>query len=952
MEDINENNNIVLDGTCYRIGGLTAMDRAFYQVQGFKEWIDDGKLQFVIVYPDSYGKEYYKRPVQVSVESWIIHNHTLNEYYNTYSGFNIGIKLGADSEYIACIDIDGVGEGEIKIRSREYIFEVLMRRDCFKDCLVVRTANGGYHIYFKRGSELDLIKAHNVAKKYCFPYDCPIVELRGVHLGHAIEIFDGRKILPDGTERCSRFTIFAGSCVNGKYYEVISEQNDIRKIPVIEDVEKEVEVALVLAGFTSYTDYSSLDLNKCEVRTRDKVPIPDENIPLLARFLGDLYKEFHKKNCKFYATQALAGYLYNRTDYDSAVKLGMAIADYVGDLFDDREKFFTTLLNDFNDPPEEDDKVQGGNKFYQDYCYGLIDYYDFWETMVLLMGGNMKFCLGDRNAKKRDYIVLNRDKGNVILNSYSDTKDKDKEYSVLVSSKNILGFCPVSLYRVLNPLNPKETKLVLHCVSNFGIDVIEAKDSDSLLKEVKSMNGAVLNKNNFADVLNQIINKFFELNLVRESEKSSLSGVFIVKGELMRYDVNGDKMAIVEPDGKKIAEALTLIEDMIKIIPHQAGEIGLLLRKYFLYPFHYYFKTKGRQIKYILFSGAGGSLKSTLAMMCLSVYQDIIRSGYNSNVIGGGAFDSDYKMALAMGKGSMGFLVNEPDSAFTKPDLRKILKVLTTEVVVREKHGKKMYAYQTPIFATNIDLPSRTEFVRRQDEFCFTPAYVVNEEVIRDLGSLLNVDGVQNKKFSMLRVIGDYILYFISQNLDLLDLEYDELEISIVEALEEVSYKDLSWLKMSKYDLGYVDGEFESYDEYDNLMDLFVRELKMIYNYNQKSCIILGRTPEDNIDSTHFYDKDVFKTLIYRGHYNFLTLLNSNRDVVIIKDWELRIFFNSHGLSGITGKKFYQEYLTPFEGKYKDMKHGNHRPYDKDQQKGIKVPIKFILDLMNGGAYD
>lgn len=951
MNNNDENNTIVLDGTSYRTNGLTAMDRAFYQVMGFKEWIQEDKLQFVIVYPDSYGEKYYKRPVQVSAESWNVHRNTLNVYYMKYPDFNVGLKLGNG---LGCIDIDGVGEGEVKIKSREYIFKVLMKRVCFKDCIVVRTANGGYHIYFRYDTMSDLIKAHRVSKQFCFSDDCPIPELRGKPLGHGIEIFDGRKVLSDGTEVCSRFTIFAGSSFNGNYYEVISEQRDIRKLPLIEDVESEVEAALILEGFSIYIDYSNLDLNDCEVRTSaERIPIPEENIIPLSIFLGDLYKEFHLMNCKFYATQALAGYLYNRTVYDSALKLGLAIVDYCGEIFDSVEVFLKTLLNDFNDPPEEDVKVQGGKKFYQDYCKGLIDYYDFWETMVLLMGGNMIFCLGDRSAKKKDFVVLNRQKCKVILNSYVDKKDKEGGYSsVLTTTKEILGVCPVSLERVVNPLNPMDSKLLLHCVSNFGVEVIEAKDSDSLLNAVKSINGAVLYRYGFADVLNQIISKFFDLSLVKESKKSSLSGVFIVGDRLLRYSIDGDEIPIAKPDGAKIAAALTLIEDMIKIIPHNEGEIGLLLRKYFLYPFHYYFKSRNRQIKYILFSGVGGSLKSTLGMMCLSIYQDIIREGFNSNVIGGGAFDSDYKIALAMGKSTMGFLVNEPDTTFNNSDLLKIIKVSTTDLVAREKHGKKMYAYQSPIFATNFDLPSRTEFIRRQDEFCFTPSYSVNEKVIDGLASLLNVDGVQNKRFETLHVIGDYILYFISRDLNLLDLSYDELEIAIVEALEKVSDKDLYWLKMSKSDLGHVDEELESYEEYDNIMDLFVHELKRIYNNNQKSCIIIDNERKDNIDSIPLYDGHTLKTLIRKGYYDFFTLLNADYDVLIIKDMEIKNFFNSHGVSGILGKKFYKDYLSAFDDKYEGIYWSTHRPYDKKYQKGTRVPIKFILDLMNGGAYD
>lgn len=871
MKSKNENNDVVPEETSYRITGFMPIDITFSKIDGLKEMVTSERSPILPVYPDSMGKEYQKRPMQFCDEPWTVHNYTLEELQTTYQGCNVGIKLGPDSGYLGCIDIDGNGEGDIKIKSREYLYNVLKKHmDNFDDFLVEKTAQEGYHIYFRYNPESEFIKKHRVSKSFAYSPNCPIRELAETPLGGAIEIEDGRKRLPDGKVVCSKFIVFSGSVYNGKFYEPISEQRDIRKLPVVDDIEAQVEKALVLGGFKPYVEERDFDFNLCEYKTGNKkIPIPDENIAPLGKFLGDLYRHFHEGNCKFYATQALAGYLAKRTDKESALKLAEAIVGEVGHLFNSVDAFYTTLLNDFNNPPADGVNAQGGNKFYNDYCKDFIDYHVFWETMVHLMGGNMKFCIGDKNAKKKDFIVLNRENRKVTLNTYSETENKQGDvYDVLMTSKDILGFCPVSLERIINPLNPKDSKLVLHCISYSGIEVIEARDFESLLSTVKSINGAVLSKNNSADALNHIINKFYELDLVTESEKSSLSGIFKINGELVRYDENGDEVPIVKPDGGKIAEALSLIEDMISIIPHKDGEVGLLLRKSFLYPFHYYFKSKNRQVKFILLSGVGYTLKSTLGEMCLSIYQKLDYIGEESNVIGGGSFDTEYRIGRAMCKSSMGFLVNEPDTAFTTPSLTQLLKVCTTDLVIRSPKGRVTYSYQSPIFATNIDLPDKTEFIRRQDDFNFTPTYVVNDKILEDLASLLNADGINNKRFEELRVIGDFIVYFISKDLNLLDLPYDDLELRIVEALEKVSDKDLSWLKMSKSDLGYEAEDLGSYDEYDNVMDLFVHELKMIYNINRNTILLTGKTPND-IGSIPLYEDVYLKLLIRKGHMIF-----------------------------------------------------------------------------------
>lgn len=946
MKDKNEDNNII-EETSYNIIGLTPLEKCFNQVEGLEEWFKEGIIQLIPLETISENGKFPKKPLQLYNESWPHYLYTLHEWRTKCPNANVGIKLGKG---IGCIDIDGVGEGDSKIQSIEYIHNTFMKLDIFKECLVVRTANGGIHIYFRYDSENDIIKAHEIVKKFRFGDDCPIPELRGMPLGHAIEIFDGRKILSDGTETCNRFMVFVASSFNGKSYEVISEQKDIRKIPIIDDVEAEVEKAFLLEGFTYYVDYSKFEFNEFEFKdNRNTVPIPDENIQRLSWFLGDLYKSFHLKRCKHYATLALGGYLKRHTDYDSAFKLGQGIVDYCGYLFEDSDAFLKTLLHDFGNPPK-DVNAQGGHAFYNEFCSDLIDYNVFWEALIFLMGGNLRFCIGDKSAKKTDYIILNREKGKVILNSYDERNKKNGDYyHVLTSTREILGVCPVSLEKVINPLNHEDNRLILRCVSNMGVLEIEAKDSDSLLAEIKSRSGVVLNVRNFSDVSNHIINKFYELDLVEENEKSSLAGVFIVDGKLVRYDVNGDGVPIVKPDSVKIADALALIEDIIKIIPHHEEEIGLLLRKYFIYPFHYYFKSKRRQIKYILLSGAGGTLKSTLGEMCLSVYQDIIKEGGHSNVIGGGGFDSPYRMGRAMEKGTMGFLVNEPDSAFTEPHLLEILKDSTSNLLSRNVYGVEFYAYQSPLFASNIDLPLRTEFIRRQVAFNFTPSYVVNGKTMNDLASLLNVDGVQNKRFEELHVIGDYILWFVSENLDILDLDYDSLELSIVEALENISSKDLSWMKMSKSDMGYADEDSESYEEYDDALDIFVHELMDIYNKNQKT-FIMTREVESVIGSVDLYEGSVLKLFIRKGYYPFLSLFGTDDDMILITDKGLRKLFKRENLSGITGPKFCEEYLEVFKDNYSPIVSSSHRRYDGKGVKSTKVPIKFILDLMNGKA--
>ena len=219
------------------------------------------------------------------------------------------------------------------------------------------------------------------------------------------------------------------------------------------------------------------------------------------------------------------------------------------------------------------------------------------------------------------------------------------------------------------------------------------------------------------------------------------------------------------------------------------------------------------------------------------------------------------------------------------------------------------------------------------------------------MDSILNENGVQNKNFDKLRFIGDFILDFISRNLNLLDeLSYDELELVLVDELEKYSGKDLSWLKMTRADLDYSD-ESDSFEEYDNIMELFIKELRMVYNRNHNSCILIKDSVKNDYVKEDNYEEAVLINLVQRGYYPFLSLLKSDKNFLIIKDKALSGFFRVNNKAGISGRKFFEDYLSPFEEKYDTMKHGNNRSID-GQVKGTRVPVKFLTDLLNGNAYD
>ena len=924
-----------------------ALARACTQIVGLYEAIANENIGPVALYPETAMEKYHKVPMVPFGESWTTHKYTLDELNTRYQDCNIGVKLGKPSSYLAVIDIDGTyekGDEDMKIKSRQYNFNVLKEHLVgFNDMMWIETANGGFHGFYYSDHGSAFINKHELSNKFAYPDSCEVEELSGKHFKGAIEIFDGRKLDDDGEEVTNRQVVFTGSRYGDREYRVISEQNDISKLPVIDNIEERLQSALLSAGFKPLTDLNKRDSVPFESPSMsDSVPIPDENIPMLAEFLGDLYKFFDIHNCKYYATQCLAGYLFLHTDYDSALKLGHAIIDYCGELFKSGKVFLDTLLNDFINPPTDQTKVQGGRRFYNDFCRDIISSDYFWGKLILLMGGNYQFYVGNRSAKQVNEIVLNREKGKVFLNSYVEMENDFGPYLDLSKSKEIAGFCPIGIERITNPLNPYEAKIVLHCVSKLGDITVEAENAEELLSSLKSMNGARLNHFHFSDVIHHIINKFFELDLVLESEKSFVSGVFIHNRELLRFNEDGDMVPIAEPSSDEIAKAFSLIKNVLDVLPHDNLEIGLLIRKSLLIPFGLYYKSHGRQIRYICISGTGGTGKSTLGELCLSIYQPIIRAGDFKNVVGGSSFDSSFKIGNLLSKSSYGVLVNEPDTAFEKDYLKEILKNSTTDIISREAGGKKFPAYQSPIFAANVTLPSEPEFLRRIVQFNFTPKYEITEGVKQSLAQILNVNGVQNKNFELLNVIGDYIIWFLANNLNLLDeLSIEDLELRLVDELESKSRCDLSFMKMRESDEDYLN-LFADESQYDNVMDIFRRSLRDMYTRNK---IYVSNSNLKDVSKT--FDENILIQLIKMGVYDYLTLIKADESYIVIKDKESNDLFKFNGKHGISGRKFYEEYLREYESEYGEFDNNNHATLDGGKR-GTKVPKSFILDFMNG----
>ena len=132
--------------------------------------------------------------------------------------------------------------------------------------------------------------------------------------------------------------------------------------------------------------------------------------------------------------------------------------------------------------------------------------------------------------------------------------------------------------------------------------------------------------------------------------------------------------------------------------------------------------------------GASRTSKTTLAEIGLSPYTTIT----NDISIGGGAFNTEYRIGNALSRQGIGVIINEPSSSINNDIYIDLIKRSVESPICREKEVNgihtKIPAYANMCFTSNSFIPTNDAFVRRADYLEFTK----NERLSNDDVGLFN----------------------------------------------------------------------------------------------------------------------------------------------------------------------------------------------------------------------
>ena len=356
----NERKNVVKNKTKHKIPNFnfkSKYEKLVEEIPDIEEQIQEDKVKVIRVKQDSkipLGNDYYNKPSKLK---------DLQEHKGNY-GIIVGYNHKKNNKSLAVIDVDGysikedgVLNHEIKQKTKEYIFNCLKS---IPNCLAVRTASGGYHIYLWNETIVD--NFHNISKCLTFPSDFEIEKLQGKSLGHSIEIFtkEGSKqvVLPSSS-------IYSNAMEQNYYYKVISDVKQLSDIATVNNIHETVKETMIAKGFgyneellnssNRKKNRKGTSNNKRKYSTKPKLKkLSDNEIEKVVELITDKYKLFEAiEGAKHEGTLALGGcFTYHITKW-STTKIAVKIVEKIGNIFNDSEAFKKTLLESYERPVEE-----------------------------------------------------------------------------------------------------------------------------------------------------------------------------------------------------------------------------------------------------------------------------------------------------------------------------------------------------------------------------------------------------------------------------------------------------------------------------------------------------------------------------------------------------------------------------------------------------------------------
>ena len=884
---------------------------------------------------------------------WSTKDYSLDELVN--SNTNLGIMPGYNHQQssLAIIDIDGYTMNRVSPEEKQYYKEATQKFlfECLKDipgAMIVRTQSGGFHVYLWNRTVNEHI--HETSNNLHFPMDFYIEELRGKSLKHSIEIFT-----KGGSKQCLLPGCIVYDEATGKEndYIILSEVNSLNNIATVDDIHQTVIDTLLAKGFTYY---------KKEKTTNDNLPnkkyatelkeLSDKEIQEITELISPLIEKID--GAKHTGTLYLGGYFSRNITAKSTLKIGNSIIRKIGYIFNDTGEFKKTLLKNYN----KSDEYKGG---LPKFCEIVESIDPTFNTSKFIFQMN-KICrirfvhsilTKKYSFNKKKYLDIDYTNHNISTHIWNRTEvtndDGTKSWKTFhTDTYDVVNMAPVGVYETYNILDKNASPKLCLTFYRKGMpsqQTIEGNDIQMIEKQLERRPGIVLKPREYKGIINEVINEYIKLEQIHTIEEIPVPGIFCnpLNGKLARAD-NNQSVPITLPSKESVSQAIGVWEDLEDVYPGDNSKLAHILRWGLLSPFSYILKTRFVWQPMLFLYGASRTSKTTLAEISLCPYSRITED----ISIGGGAFNTDYRIGHALSRQGIGTIINEPSATINNDNYCDLLKRAIESGISREKNENgvhtKIPAYSNMCFTSNSFLPTNDAFVRRADYIEFTKNERLSDDDVKLFNQTFQHQNWNNTRFLDLRPLGDYMVYYVSQDVNVLGNYHNDIVFGMIKSLfEYVGEKPFKWLfgMPELMDVGASDKEVLS--EFRRMILKEYRDLTRNSSKIYESAFEVGVSMSDDWQVTHTtHHGDFAKLLRAIVESNNIPYLHYSK----VKDVEYIIVNTSvkNALKDFNGLQITCKGLADYMGyKYDTISYKGHKI------KGFRMLFSEFVNFMNGG---
>lgn len=525
------------------------------------------------------------------------------------------------------------------------------------------------------------------------------------------------------------------------------------------------------------------------------------------------------------------------------------------------------------------------------------------------------------------YIQINYDKKIIVKYKLTNTKDG----SVKSDEHTVFNFAPVEISESYNILDPNAKPKLSFTFKRKGspqVQTITSNNISNIVSSLENRSALVSVKKEARDTLNSVISEYQNQGLLKVVEDIPIAGIFVnpKTNKLVRSGEDGE-IKITKPPRAAVKKALKVWSDLHDVYPGDSKKLSHILRYGLLSPFSYIFKTDYAPLEYLFLYGASRVAKTTLAEISLSPYATID----DTVSIGGGAFDTPYRIGHALEKHGFGVIVNEPGATLQNGDCIEIIKRSNESAISREKWDQNEHiqipSYSNIIFTSNAHLPTEDSLIRRGQIIEFTSKERLDEDDVKKFERTFNYSNKHQNRFNDLKPIGDYIIWYTSQNLGMLSKDKKEIVDEWLDSLlEYAGEKKMMWNWL------YQEAELMDIQEADDeIKNIFINTL----NHDYRSTPINMYEDYTSLESEKEAFKKNWKRILGRRFVTYAELHEVNGIDYVFINSQIKNRVKERTGKSISCKSF------------SDIIGGEYKAYNCDDKtkRGFRIKMDDFVDI-------